>query len=38
MPNLIFPNDIPAKANPTVDDILLIADDADNNELKKITI
>lgn len=35
---LIFPNDIPSKANPTTSDLLLISDQADNSELKKITI
>jgi len=38
MPNLIFPNDIPSKANPIDADLLLIADTEDNSELKKITI
>ena len=33
-----FPTDITAKANPVDADILLIADSADNNELKQITI
>lgn len=33
-----FPTDITSKANPVDADILLIADSADNNEMKKITI
>lgn len=33
-----FPTDITAKANPVDADILLIADSADNNEMKTITI
>lgn len=33
-----FPTDITSKDNPVDADILLIADSADNNEMKKITI
>lgn len=36
--DLIFPTDIPSKANPVDWDILLIADSADSNEMKQITI
>lgn len=38
MADKVFPTDITAKANPVDADILLIADSADNNEMKQITI
>ena len=38
MADLIFPTNIPSKANPVDWDILLIADSADSNEMKQITI
>lgn len=38
MVNKIFPTDITSKATPVDADILLIADSADGNEMKKVTV